>query len=103
MATIITVSIADTNSTSSATMVVAATTSATSRRVSPSARARASSLDAYRVSTSITRTTSAALIRASKTQSTTRSGSNKKMGKNETFVTRTPRVTHTTIAGQAAN
>ncbi len=58
-ATIITVSMADANSTSSATMAVVPMTSATTRRVSPSTRTRASSPNSYRVSTTITCTTSA--------------------------------------------
>ncbi len=62
--TIVTISMTNASSTSSATAMtaVAATTSATTRRVSPSARTRASSPDAYMASTPITRMTSAALI-----------------------------------------
>jgi hypothetical protein len=66
MATIVTISMVDASSTSSATTAVVVTTSTTTRRVSPSARARASSPDAYMASTSITCLTSIALIRAIK-------------------------------------
>jgi hypothetical protein len=66
MATIVTVSMAGASSTSSTMVGVAAMTSTTTRRVSPSARTRASSPDAYRVSMPITCTASAMLIRATK-------------------------------------
>jgi hypothetical protein len=65
-ATIVTVSMANKNNTSSVTMAVEGTTSMTTRRVSPSARTRASSPDAYMVSTPIAHTTSVTLIHATK-------------------------------------
>jgi hypothetical protein len=65
-ATIVTIIMASASSTSSVTMAVTVTTSATRRRVSPSMRTRASSPDAYMVSTPITYTTSAMLICATK-------------------------------------
>ncbi len=67
---------ADASSTSSALTAVAATTSATTKRVSPSARTRASSPDAYTASTPINRTTSAALIRATKCTNYNNRGNN---------------------------
>jgi hypothetical protein len=65
-ATIVTVSMADASSKSSATLAVAATTSATTRMISPSARTRASSPDAYTTSMPITHTMSATLVHATK-------------------------------------
>jgi hypothetical protein len=65
-ATIVTNSMADESSTSSAMIAVAATTSATTKRVFPSVRTRVSSSATYTASTPITCTTSAALIRATK-------------------------------------
>jgi hypothetical protein len=64
--TIVTVSMANASSTSSATTTAVATTSATTRRVSPSARTRASSSATYTASTPITCTTSDVLICATK-------------------------------------
>jgi hypothetical protein len=66
MATTVTVSMTDACSTSSGMMAVAAATSATTRRVSPSTRTRASSPGAYTASMPITCTTSATLIRTTK-------------------------------------
>jgi hypothetical protein len=63
MATILTISMANVSGTS---LAVAATTSATTRRVSPSVRTRALSPDAYMASTPIICMMSAALIRATK-------------------------------------
>ena len=102
-ATIITVSMADANSTSSATMAVVPMTSATTRRVSPSTRTRASSPDAYTASTPITRTTSAALICAIKHTNNNNNLQAATKKTHATIVTRAPHDTHAMIAGQAAN
>ncbi len=61
-ATIVTLIMTNASSTSSATTAVMVTTSSTTRRVSPSARTRASSPDAYTASKLITHMMSAALI-----------------------------------------
>jgi hypothetical protein len=71
------------SSTSSMTMAVVATTSATTRRVSPSARTRASSPDAYMAITPITRTTSAALIRTTKRANNNNKCKQQKNGKKQ--------------------
>jgi hypothetical protein len=65
-ATIVLVGMANASSTSSAMKAVPATTIGTTRRVSPSARTRASSSATYMASTSITCTTSTMLIHATK-------------------------------------
>ena len=65
-ATIITISMANVSNTSSVTTAVMARTRATTRRVSPSVRIRASSPDAYMVSMPITPTMCAMLIHATK-------------------------------------
>ncbi len=81
-ATILTVSMTDASNTSSTTMAVAATTSALARRVSPSARTRASSPNAYRVSTPIPYTMSAVLIHAAKSTNNNNMCKQQKTGKN---------------------
>jgi hypothetical protein len=100
MATIITFSMANASSTSSVTIAVAAMTSATTRRVFPSTKTRASSPDAYMASTSITRTMSAALNWCN--QACIYYNKRKQQQKNTAAMTRAPCVTHVTIAGQAA-
>ncbi len=85
------------------TTTVAVMTSATTRRVSPSMRTTASSPDAYTESIPITCTTSAALIRATKRANNNNNlQTETKQTKNTAAMTRAPRVTQVTIAGQAA-
>ncbi len=99
-ATIVNLSMANASSTSTATMAVAATTSVTTRRVSPSMKTRASSPDAYMASTPITCTTSAVLIRTTKHANYNIKSNNKE--KNKAIVTRLPCVMCAIITGQAA-
>jgi hypothetical protein len=101
MATIVTVSMADASSTSSATTAVAATTSATTRMISPSARTRASSPDAYTASMPITHTMSATLIRATKCTNNNNNLQTATKQKNTATMTHAPRVMRATITGQA--
>jgi hypothetical protein len=105
MATIVTVSMANARSTSSATMAVVATTSTTTRRVFPSTRTRASSPDAYTASMPITCTTSAMLIRTTKHANNNNNlqTATKQTKKHTAAMARAPRLTRATIAGQAAN
>ncbi len=78
-------------------------TSATTRRVLPSARTKASSPDAYMASTPITRMASAALIRAIKHANNNNNSQAATAAKNTATVTHAPRIMRATIAGQAAN